>query len=131
MQCTPMQSATALFCAVLVDERSDRGFTLRVRHVVGNLRRRFQECRSAGASLSTWRELQLEILETAKRLRRIAVERERALTADETGQSHTMLWTMLSEAFWVESDLVRLECMIEEILAELESNGVANRDTDP
>ena len=96
------------------------GSAWNVRQVVEELRRRFQECLRANAPLSTWRELQLEILEVAKQLHRRTLEAELATGAEGSGESRSGLWAKLGDAFWIERDLTRLACMIEEVIAHLE-----------
>lgn len=92
-----------------------------MREVVDTLRVRFQECQQAGAPLAMWRELQLGILEAARRLQRNAAENEQAARADARS-SRAALWAMLGDGFWLERDLTRLARLIEGVICELENH---------
>lgn len=89
-------------------------FTASVRVVVTSLRRRFLECRRDEAPLSTWRELQLDILAVAKTLQHNAHQDARAA-----------LWQMLGDAFWLDSDPTRLAHKIEQVIDELERHDLS------
>jgi hypothetical protein len=97
-----------------------------VRQVLQSLRLRFHECQRTDASLESWHALQLEILGVAKTLRRQCAEREYATTLPSSAaESRVALWALLGEAFWVERDLLRLTCMIEDVIAAIEAEVAA------
>jgi hypothetical protein len=62
----------------------------------------------------------MEILDAVKQLHR---RKAREAKDDHVSQaSHVTLWSMMSEAYWLERDLKQLACMIENVIAELEKH---------
>jgi hypothetical protein len=87
--------------------------------MVARFRMRLEEYRREPAPLGAWRELQMELLDAVKQLHR----RKASVAHDHASQaSHVTLWSMMSEAYWVERDLKQLASMIENVIAELEKH---------
>jgi hypothetical protein len=90
-----------------------------VKDVVGALRIRVEQSRQCSASLETWRQLQLEILEAARALQRATFDREPSPA--EPSAAREQLWTLLGEAFWMERNVERLVPMVEHAIAVLDA----------
>ena len=88
---------------------------------MGALRIRLRECRQSNATLATWRELQLAVLDAARQIQRRKLEAAKVASDASSSAAHPAVWTLLGDAFWLERDLALLERMVEEVIANLEA----------